>query len=197
MKKLIIILLCLFCSILYSQKLDRLSNVTSNIVKLYLKDTLKTSFKDGDYIGIYVYSDTISNGLGMSIETLNKDYKLNQKTSNYKWFKFNGIKIIIFCDLNSSYICDRYFEKLSFDESNDDNTILLEESTISNELDGEIRPWTLFFNKDYKIVKVGGKLINAEIANPKDFKCFLKKFSNLKLYQIAENGVIVYTQSQK
>lgn len=197
MKKIIIILLCLFCSILYSQKIDRLSKITNDIVKLYIRDTLKTSFKNGDYIGINIYKDSISSGLGMAIETLDKDYKLQKKTLNYKWFTFQGKKIIVFCDLNSSEVCNRYFEKLWFDKSYSDNPILSGENTLSNELDGEIRPWTIFFNEDYKIVKIGGKLINAEIANPKDFKCFLKKFSNLKLYQMTENGIIVYPKPHK
>jgi|GEM_PF-3199446 hypothetical protein len=196
MKNLTILFLLLPFSIFYSQnKYEKLDEITENIVKLYIRDTFKSSFKNGDYIGIYIYSDSISNTHGMSIQTLGKDLKINKRTQNYRWLTFQKKQIIIFCDLNSTEKCNTYFENLGFDKIN--NVIdISDENTISDELDGEIKPWKIMFNQDYKIIKVGGKVIEAEIANPKEFTLFLKRFSNLKLYQIDEKGKIVYPAPQ-
>ncbi len=191
MKKIIITLVSLFCSILYSQKLDCLNEVTEHTVKLYIKDTLKKTLKDSDYIVAYIHSDVKLNTIGLSIDTFSKD-ELFKKTSNYRSFKFEDKKLIIFCDLNSTQKCNEYFKKLKFEKPLNLEFNIKDQEVANDELDKEVKPWSVYLNKDYKIIKVSGKIIEAEIANPKDFKVFLKRFSNLKLYQLTEKGPIVY-----
>ncbi|MCS4302647.1 hypothetical protein [Chryseobacterium sp. BIGb0232] len=197
MKNLITILLLLLFSIFHSQiKCDKLGEITENIINLYVKDTLKTSFKSGDFIAVSVFSDSISNKNSLYIETIEKDFKLYKNTPNYRWFTVGGKKMIIFCGLGSNDRCNNYFETLNF-KRKEDNIELLDISTSSYELDGEIKLWKLLLNKNYKIISVNGKVIESEISNPRDFKIFLKKYSNLKLYQMVENGIIVYPKPNK
>jgi hypothetical protein len=197
MKNVATILSLIFFSIFYSQnKCEKLSETTEVLLNLYVKDTLKTPFKQGDYIAAYVYSNVKLNTIGFSIDTFNKKNEIYKKSPNYRWFKFKDKKLVIFCDLTSTQKCNLYFDKLKLKESLDIN-ILNNQDITNNELDGEIKPWSVYFNKDYKIINVSGKIIEAEIAAPKDFRMFLKKFSNLKLYQMTENGVVVYPSPRK
>ncbi|MGU3377170.1 hypothetical protein [Chryseobacterium sp. M5A1_1a] len=198
MKNLITILSMLLFSIFHSQiKYDRLGKITENIISLYVKDTLRTSSKIGDFIAVSIFSDSISNKSSLYIETIEKDFKLYKNTPNYRWFTVDGKKMIIFCDIGSSDRCNNYFETLNFKRKEEDNIKLPDAEVSSYELDGEIKLWKLFMNKNYKIIRVNGKVIESEISNPRDFKIFLKKFSNLKLYQMIENGIVVYPQPHK
>lgn len=128
----------------------------------------------------------------MYIETIEKDFKLYKNTPNYRWFTVEGKKMIIFCGLGSNDRCNNYFETLNFKRKEEDNVELLDMAASSYELDGEIKLWKLFLNKNYKIISINGKIIEAEIMYPKTFRKFLKKHSVLKLYQMTENGMIVY-----
>ncbi|BAP32208.1 M16 family peptidase [Chryseobacterium sp. StRB126] len=198
MRNVTIILSLLMFSVFYSQnKCERLKETTESLLNMYVKDTLKTSFKDGDYIIAYIYSNEKFNTIGFLIDTFNKKNDLYKKSTNYRWFKFKNKKLIIFCDLNPTQKCKEYFNKLKSIELLDVDIEIKDQETIDDQLDGEIKPWSVYFNKDYKIINVSGKIIEAEIAAPKEFKMFLKKFSNLKLYQMTENGVIVYPKPHR
>lgn len=68
MKNLITILSLLLFSIFYSQmKYNKLGEITENIIRLYVKDTLKTSFKAGDFIAVSLFSDQTSNKSSMHV----------------------------------------------------------------------------------------------------------------------------------
>ncbi|HCM33455.1 hypothetical protein [Chryseobacterium sp.] len=197
MKKITIILLLLLFSFFYSQKkCNKLGEITENIVKLYIKDTLKTSFKDEEFIVLNVSSDSISNSYKLYIETIKKDFDLYKNTDNYRWFTVDGREMIVFCGLGSNDICNKYLGALNF-KRKEKSLELLDKKVPSYELDGEIKLWKLFLNKNYDIININGKVIEAEIFNPQEFKIFLKKFSNLKLYQMTENGVVVYPKPHK
>lgn len=184
MKNLITILILIFFSNFHSQ--NRISEITKDALKLYIKDTLKHKLNDGDYIAVSTYSETLY------IETLDRDFELYKKTKNYKWFILEGKQIIIFCDLKSEEDCNDYFHRLKLKSISNSNKILLDEESNIYKLDGEKRLWRLSLDKYNKIVSINGRLIEAEIANPKGFKKFLRKYSKLLLYQMDENGVIVY-----
>lgn len=193
MKKLIILFSVLLFSVYYSQnKVKKLAKITEKISELYVKDTLKKPFANGDYIAFSLFSDSLSNKEYVYIETIEKNFKLYENTTHYKWFKYQGKKIIVFCGLNYTEKCNKYFEKLQFEKIVENNIKLLEKAPAEFELDGDIKLWSFFLNKDTKIIKVNGKIIEAEIANPEGFKKFLKKYSVLKLYQFYKNGNIVY-----
>lgn len=184
MKNIITIFVLILFSNFYSQ--NKITNITEDALKLYVKDTLKHRFNDGDYIAVSVYSETLY------IETLDRDFELYKKTKNYKWFMLEGKQIIIFCDLKSEEDCNDYFHILKLKSISNSNKILLdEESSNIYKLDGEKRLWRLSLDKN-NILSINGKLIEAEIANPQGFKKFLRKYSKLLLYQMDENGVIVY-----
>lgn len=184
MKNLITILVIILFSNLYSQ--NNISDITEDALKLYVKDTLKHRFNDGDYIAVSLYSETLS------IETLDRDFELYKKTKNYKWFMLEGKLIIIFCDLKYEDNCNNYFNRFKLTSISSSNKILLDEESNIYKLDGEKRLWRLSVDKNNNIVSINGRLIEAEIANPKGFKKFLRKYSKLLLYQMDENGVIVY-----
>ncbi|MCD0479314.1 hypothetical protein LPB90_12680 [Chryseobacterium sp. LC2016-29] len=184
MKNLITILVIILFSNLYSQ--NNISDITEDALKLYVKDTLKHRFNDGDYIAVSVYSETLY------IETLDRDFELYKKTKNYKWFMLEGKLIIIFCDLKYEDNCNNYFNRFKLTSISNSNKILLDEESNIYKLDGEKRLWRLSLDKNNNIVSINGRLIEAEIANPKGFKKFLRKYSKLLLYQMDENGAIVY-----
>lgn len=187
MKNLITILVIILFSNLYSQ--NNIIDITEDALKLYVKDTLKHRFNDGDYIAVSLYSETLS------IETLDRDFELYKKTKNYKWFMLEGKQIIIFCDLKSEENCNNYFNKLKLTSISNSNKILLDEEPNIFKLDGEKRLWRLSLDQNNNIININGRVIEAEIANPKGFKKFLRKYSKLLLYQMDKNGVIVYPKS--
>lgn len=192
MKKLFVLFTILTFSVYYSQNnIKKLAEITEKISELYVKDTLKKPFANGDYIAISIFSDSLSNKKNIYIETIQKDFNLYKNTTRYKWYKFHDKKIIIFCGLNSNEKCNKYFEKLEFVKI-EESKMLLDKAPTEFELDGDIKLWNFFLNKDAKIIKVNGKIIEAEIDNPEGFKKFLKKYSVLKLYQFYKNGNIVY-----
>ena len=184
MKNIITIFVLILFSNFYSQ--NKITDITEDALKLYVKDTLKHRFNYGDYIAVSLHSETLY------IETLDRDFELYKKTKNYKWFMLEGKQIIIFCDLKSEEDCNDYFHRLKLKSISSSNKILLDkESSNIYKLDGEKRLWRLSIDKN-NILSINGKLIEAEIANPKGFKKFLRKYSKLLLYQMDENGVIVY-----
>lgn len=168
----------------YAQDYDNLGKTTEVITKLYLKDNVDFQ----KYIGITVYEDTISKGI--TIETLKNDFSLYKKTPNYKWFQYDGSKIIIFCDFSSNDKCNKIFNAISFNEYISDLK-MLDHEPVSYELDGVIRQWAFRINNEIKINQVNGKFIEDEIRYPKLFRRFLKKYSVLKLYQLNEGGSIL------
>lgn len=184
MKNIITILVIILFSNLYSQ--NNISDITEDALKLYVKDTLKHRFNDVDYIAVSIHSETLY------IETLDRDFELYKKTKNYKWFILEGKQIIIFCDLKSEDNCNDYFNRFKLTSISNSNKILLDEEPNIFKLDGEKHLWRLSINQNNNIISVNGKVIEAEIANPKGFKKFLRKYSKLLLYQMDENGVIVY-----
>jgi len=167
-----------------AQEYDNFGKITEAAIKLYLKEDVDFQ----KYIGITMYEDTISKGI--TIETLKNDFGLYKKAPNYKWFKYNGSKIIIFCDFSSSDKCNKIFNSINFNEDISDLKIL-DREPISYELDGIIRQWTFRINDEIKINQVNGKFIEDEIRHPKLFRRFLKKYSVLKLYQLSERGSIL------
>lgn len=193
MKKIIVLFSFIIFSFTFSQnKIEKFSEITKGLVKLYLQDTLKQPFKYGDYIAISVFSDSNSNTNNLYIETLEKDFKLYRNTVNYQWFKFDGKKIIIFCGFDSTEKCKKYYEGLKFKKINNTCVKLLDKKVNSYELDGKSKLWNIRLNKEYQITDINGKIIEAEIANPKAFKNFLKIYSLLKLYQLNKDGPIVF-----
>ncbi len=192
MEKLIILISFLIFSQYSAQnKVEKLGEITKEAMKLYMKDTLKRPFKYGDYIAISIFSDSTSNKIGLYIETLDKDFKLYKNTINYKWFIYQNKNIIVFCGFNPSIKCQEYFESLNFKTDEKNSMEISDQQTYSGKLDENTRLWTIGINKDYKITYISGKMIEAEIANPKGFKMFLSKFSSLKLYQLYEGGEII------
>ncbi|MCY0968146.1 hypothetical protein [Chryseobacterium wangxinyae] len=197
MEKLIILISLLVFTLNSSQrKKEKLNVVTENVIKLYLKDTLKKPFKYGDYISVSIFSDSTSNK-NLYIETLEKDFELFKNTEDYKWFTAQGKKIIIFCDFGSSEKCKEYFNTLSFINDEDNSIKFLDQKSTSYELDGDIRLWKIKLNVNNKVTNINGKIIEAEIAHPKVFKKFLKKHSVLKLYQLEEGGNIIPIKKNK
>lgn len=184
MKNIITIFVLILFSNFYSQ--NKISDITQDALKLYVKDTLKHRFNDDDYIAVSLHSETLY------IETLDRYFELYKKTKNYKWFMLEGKQIIIFCDLKSDEDCNDYFHRLKLKSISNSNKILSDEESNIYKLDGEKRLWRLSLDKNNNIVSINGRLIEAEIANPKGFRKFLKKYSKLLLYQMDENGVIVY-----
>lgn len=145
----------------------------------------------GDNIAISIFSDSTSNKSGLYIETLDKDFKLYKNTVNYKWFTFQNRNIIVFCGFNSTGKCQEYFKSLNFKVDEENNTEILDQETYSDKLEENTKLWTIGINKNYKIIDINGKMIEAEIANPWGFKKFLRKFSLLRLYQLYENGEFI------
>ncbi|MFZ4928942.1 hypothetical protein [Chryseobacterium sp. Mn2064] len=189
-------LIFLISFLLFSQysaqnKVEKLGEITNEAIKLYVKDTLKRPFKYGDYIAISIFSDSTSNKIGLYIETLDKDFKLYKNAGNYQWFTFQNKNIIVFCDFNTVNKCQEYFKLLNFKIDKRNNTKLLDQAIYSDRLDENTRLWTIGINKDYKITYINGKIIDAEIVNPREFKKFLSKFSLLKMYQISKGGEII------
>jgi hypothetical protein len=178
---------------LYSEQNNskELGQVTEKLVELYIQDTLKRPFQQGDYIAIGLYSDKISLKRNLYIETLDKDFRLYKKSPHYKWYNFQNVKIIIFCELGSFDKCSEYFQNINFQDFEEKNIKVLDQESISYELDGDIRVWKIKLNQKNKITDISGKIIEAEIANPEIFKKFLEKYSVLKLYQMNENGIII------
>lgn len=192
MEKLIFLIsFWLFSQYSAQNKVEKLGEITNEAMKLYVKDTLKRPFKYGDYIAISIFSDSISNKSGLYIETLDKDFKLYKNTDNYKWFTFQNKNIIVFCGLNSTSKCQEYFESLNFKVDEKNSLEIADQETYSGRLDENTKLWTIGINKEYKITNINGKMIEAEIANPKRVKKFLRKFSTLKLYQLNEGGEII------
>ncbi|WP_454046378.1 hypothetical protein [Chryseobacterium sp. Marseille-Q8038] len=192
MEKLIILISFLIFSQYSAQnKVEKLGKITNEVMKLYVKDTLKRPFKYGDNIAISVFSDSTSNKSGLYIETLNKDFKLYKNTVIYKWFTFQNNNIIVFCGFNSTSKCQEYFKSLNFKVDEENNTEILNQETYSGRVDENTKVWTIGINKEYKITELSGKMIDAEIANPREFKKFLNKFSSLKLYQLYEGGELI------
>lgn len=192
MEKIIILISFLLFSHYSAQsKVEKLGKITEEAMKLYVKDTLKRPFKYGDNITISIFSDSTSNKSGLYIETLDKDFKLYKNTVNYKWFTFQNKNIIVFCGFNSASKCQEYFESLNFKVDEENNTEILDQDTYSGRLDENTKLWTIGINKDYKITDINGKMIDAEIANPKGFKKFFKKYSTLELYQLYEGGELI------
>lgn len=54
-----------------------------------------------------------------------------------------------------------------------------------------LRSGEIKLNRKNKITDISGKIIEAEIANPKIFKKFLEKYSVLNIYQMNEGGIII------
>jgi hypothetical protein len=195
MKKLIILLLFLLFSHYSAQsKVEKLGKITEEAIKLYVKDTLKKPFKYRDKIAISIFSDSTSNKSSLYIETLDKDFKLYKNTVNYKWFTFQNRNIIVFCGFNSTSKCQEYFKSLNLKVDEENNTEILDQETYSGRLSENTKLWTIGINKDYKIIDINSKMIEAEIANPRGFKKFLIKFSLLRLYQLYENGEFIDTK---
>lgn len=192
MKKLIFLIsFLLFSQYSAQNKVEKLGKITKEAMKLYMKDTLKRPFKYGDYIAISIFSDSTSNKSGLYIETLDKDFKLYKNTVNYKWFTFQNKNIIVFCGFDSTSKCHEYFESLNFKIDEKNSKEISDQETFSGKLDENTRLWTIGINKDYKITYINGKMIDAEIVNPREFKKFLSKFSSLNLYQLYEGGEII------
>lgn len=192
MEKLIFLIsFLLFSQYSAQNKVEKLGEITNEAMKLYVEDTLKRPFKYGDYIAISIFSDSTSNKIGLYIETLDKDFKLYKNNVNYKWFTFQNKNIIVFCGFNSTSKCQEYFESLNFKVDEKNSTEISDQETYSDRLDENTKLWTIGINEDYKITYINGKMIDAEIANPREFKKFLRKFSLLKIYQIYEGGEII------
>lgn len=192
MKKLLILVSFVISTFYSAQNSSKeLGRVTEKLVELYIQDTLKRPFQKGDYIAIGLYSDKVSLKRNLYIETLDKDFRLYKKTPFYKWYNFKNLKIIIFCELGSFYKCSEYFQDLNFQDFEEKDIKVLDQESISYELDGDIRIWNIKLNPKNMITDISGKIIEAEIANPKIFKKFLEKYSVLKLYQMNENGMII------
>lgn len=192
MKNLTIILSILVFSFCSSQiKIEKLGRVTKEIVKLYLQDTIKSQFKSEDYISISIFLDTKSQKSNLYIETVEKEFPIFKNTDYYRWFIFQGKKVIVFCDLGSNDKCEKYFESLNFIKDKENKIELLNEKNISTELDGSIKLWEVTINEKNKINEINGKIIEAEIENPKEFKKILRKHSVLRLYQLIEGGHII------
>lgn len=198
MEKLIILISFLIFSQYSAQnKVEKLGEITNEAMNLYVKDTLKRPFKYGDNIAISIFSDLISNKIGLYIETLDKDFELYKNTLTYKWFTFQNKNIIVFCGFNSVNKCQEYFESLNFKIDEKNSTEISDQETFSGRLDENTKLWIIGINKDYKITDINGKMIDAEIANPREFKKFLGKFSLLKMYQIYEDGEIINIKRKK
>lgn len=198
MEKLIFLIsFLLFSQYSAQNKVEKLGEITNEAMKLYVEDTLKRPFKYGDYIAISIFSDSTSNKIGLYIETLDKDFKLYKNTVNYKWFTFQNKNIIVFCGFNSVNKCQEYFESLNFKVDEKNSTEISDQETYSDRLDENTKLWTIGINEGYKITYINGKMIDAEIANPREFKIFLRKFSLLKMYQIYEGGEIINIKRQK
>ncbi|MCD0457810.1 hypothetical protein LPB85_20470 [Chryseobacterium sp. LC2016-27] len=176
--------LCLFNKY-YSQKNINLGNLTKDLVKLYTVDSIKNK----SYIGIIIFKDSISRGL--SIETLDENFSLYKKTSNYKWFTYKKHKIIIFCGFTSSNECNNLFKSINLCPYSSTKNIL-DKEPFSYEINEGTKKWLLRVDQNLKITDISGKMIEAEIANPEGFKEFLKKYSVLKLYQLNKEGPIVF-----
>ncbi|MCS3530755.1 hypothetical protein [Chryseobacterium sp. JUb7] len=192
MEKIIILISFLIFSHYSAQnKVEKLGKITKEAMKLYVKDTLKRPFKYGDYIAISIFSDSTFNKIGLYIETLDKDFKLYRNTINYKWFTFQNKNIIVFCGFDSANKCQEYFESLNFKVDEENNTEISDKETYSGRLDENTNLWIIGINKDYKITDINGKMIEAEIANSREFKKFLSKFSLLKMFQFYEGGELI------
>lgn len=192
MEKLIILISFLIFSQYFAQnKIEKLSEITNEAMKLYVKDTLKRSFKYGDNISISIFTDSISNKSNLYIETVDKDFKLYKNAVHYKWFTYQNRNVIIFCGINSTSKCQEYFESLNFKIDKKNKTEILDREIYSGRLDENTKLWIISVNEDYKITDINGKMIEAEIANPLEFKKFLNKFSSLRLYQLYEGGEIM------
>jgi hypothetical protein len=178
-------------------KVVKLGEITNEAMKLYVKDTLKRPFEYGDYIAISVFSDSTSGQSSLYIETLDKYFDLYKHTAHYKWFTFQKKDIIVFCGFNSTSKCQEYFESLNFKVDETNNTKILNQAVDSGRLYENNKLWSMGINKDYKITDVSGRMIDAEIANPREFKRFLSKFSLLKLYQLYEQGEIINVKKQR
>lgn len=193
MKKLVILMsFLLFSSYSAQNNIKELSKITEEIMRLYVEDTLKRPFKYGDNIALSIFSDSFSDKSDLYIETLGKDFKLYENTTNYKWFIFQKKNIIIFCGFNDANKCEKYFKSLNFNEDKSNFTQVLNMATPSDILDENSKFWHLSLNKNNKITDISGKIIEAEIVNPVEFRKVLKKYSTLKLYQLNEGGPIVF-----
>lgn len=194
--KTLIILISFFLFSHYSaqSKVEKLGEITNEVMKLYVKDTLKRPFKYGDYIAVSIFSDSTSDKSSLYIETLTKDFKLHKNTIDYIWFTFQKKDIIIFCGFNSESKCQEYFESLNLKNNKQGNTEIVNHEVASHKLEENAKLWNISINKDYKITDINGKMIEGEIANPWEFKKFLKKFSLLKLYQLYQGGEIIDTK---
>lgn len=196
MKNVIKLMFLLLSSAFYAQaKCNKnLSKATEDLLNLYILDTIKTPFQKGDYVVVYLYKNLNSSLISLSIDISKKNEKIYINEAYYNSFNFKDKKIVIFCDLNSSKKCTNYFKKLKLERISDKSIDIAEEINTLEEIDDGVKPWTVFFNENQKIIKISGKIIEAEIRNPVGFKKFLQKFSNLQLYQMDENGMIVYPE---
>lgn len=167
-----------------AQEYNSLGKVTKDVIKLYMTEPIEAQ----NYIGVTIYEDTISKGI--TIETLTEDFSLYKKAPFYKWFQSNESKIIVFCDFPSKNKCDKIFNAIKLDHNNS-NMEISDNESISYELDGGIKQWSVRINNRFKVDRINGKIIESEIVNPKVFKRFLKKHSVLKLYQLEEGGPII------
>lgn len=177
------------------KEVEKLGEITNEAMKLYVKDTLKRPFKYGEYISVIIYSDSTSSKL--HIETIDKDFELYKKSVNYKWFTFQKKNIIVFCGFNSLSKCQAYFDSLNFNVDEENNTEISDQQIFSGIVYENTKLWILGINKDYKIFSVSGKIIEAEIFNPRQFKKFLNKLSSLKLYQLYEGGDILPKKNRR
>ncbi len=190
-KIIILISFLLFSHYSAQSRVEKLSKITEEVIKLYSKDTLKRPFKYGEKIAISIFSDSISNKSNLYIETLGKNFKLYKNTTHYKWFIFQKKDIIVFCGFNSLSKCQEYFESLNLKIDGKNDTEILNQKITSDKLDEKTKLWNISINKNYKITDINGEMIEAEIANPKGFKKFLRKFSLLQLYQLYEGGELI------
>lgn len=184
-----LIFFLLGCKIVYSQTLKHNVTVTGNLIKLYSDNYCK----DDRIIGVHIYNDSTqltTSKTWLALEALPKNYELSKKTKNYQWFKYKKAKIIIFCGFSESEKCYKFLNDIALKKIN--STIsLFDKNTNSNILDYKVKAWLIGINDNGKIDSVNGTFIESEIAKPKKYDKFLKKFSVLKLYQFYENSEII------
>jgi len=173
----------------HSQTLKHNVIITENFIKLYSDSYCE----DGRIIGVHIYNDSTqltTSKTWLAIEALPKNYELLKKTKNYQWFKYKKTKIIIFCGFSESEKCYEFLNNITLKKNN--STInLLDKKTNSNILDYKVKAWLIGINDTGKIDSVNGTFIESEIAKPKKYEKFLRKFSILKLYQFYENSEVI------
>lgn len=152
MKNLILILLLILCSC-KSSIINKDENLVK-IVKSYLefRENNGTFNKEKDII--VIGAQNLENGnYWVEIAFDNVNYLYDRKYKNL--YTFNGYKIILFEELDKSYLFEKIFKKLPYENLN----------KAKFSIDYSITPWHILLNKENEIISIQSQYLHDDVFN--------------------------------